>query len=152
MKTSVIKSSFAILVLLASFASQAFSEEIYTGFLSNKAVGGYDTVAYFTEGKAVKGKSEFKSSYLDAEWYFSSAENKALFDGDPDKYRPQYAGHCAWAVAENQAKAPGDPKVWRIVDDKLYLNYNKEVQSRWSKDIPGFIQLADQYWPEVSTK
>ena len=138
------------LVSLTSLAGQAFAEEIYTGFLSNKAVAGYDTVAYFTEGKPVKGKNEFKVTYLDAEWHFSSAENKTLFEENPDKYRPQYAGHCAWAVAENQAKAPGNPKYWRIVDDKLYLNYNEEVQNRWFNDIPGFIELADKYWPEVS--
>jgi len=139
-------------VVLCFLAQQSLAGEIYTGLFNNKAVGGYDTVAYFTEGVPMKGKSKFKVEYLGADWYFSSAKNKKLFEEDPDKYRPQYNGHCAWAVAENQSKAPGDPKYWKIVDDKLYLNYNKEVQSRWFKDIPGFIELADKYWPEVSEK
>lgn len=141
----------ALVALLSSLASQSsFSDEIYTALFSDKAVGGYDTVAYFTEGKPVKGKKKFKVEHLEAEWFFSSAENKALFEANPDKYRPQYGGHCAWAVGANSAKAEGNPKYWRLVDDKLYLNYSKDVQSKWLKDVPGFIAKADKIWPEIS--
>ena len=38
---------------------------------------------------------------------------------------------------------------WQIVDGKLYLNYNKAIQEKWMRDIPGFIRLADQNWPGV---
>jgi endo-alpha-1,4-polygalactosaminidase (GH114 family) len=38
---------------------------------------------------------------------------------------------------------------WKIVEGKLYLNYNHEVQKKWLKDVPGFIQKADQNWPGV---
>lgn len=135
---------------LLFLACQTHAGEIYTSLFNNKAAGGYDTVAYFTEGKPVKGNKKYTVEYLGADWHFSSEKNKALFEQDPDKYRPQYDGHCAWAVAETQSKAPGNPEYWKIVDDKLYLNYNEEVQSRWVKDIPGFIKLANEYWPEVS--
>ena len=135
-------------ILLASVLVHS-GDEIYTGFGSNKAVKGYDTVAFFTEGKPVKGDKAFQSEYKGAKWLFSSAENKAAFDKNPEKYAPQYGGHCAWAVGENAARAPGNPKYWRIVDDKLYLNYNKSVQETWLQDIEGYIEKANKNWPEL---
>ena len=45
--------------------------------------------------------------------------------------------------------AKGNPKIWRIEDDKLYLNYDDEVQATWEKDIPGFIGLAEKNWPAI---
>ena len=124
-------------------------DEIYTGTFSSKAVSGYDTVSYFTEGQPVKGNKQHKLKYKGATWLFSSAENKALFEANPEKYAPQYGGHCAWAVGENAARAPGDPKLWKIVNDKLYLNYNETVQERWLEDVPGFIAKADENWPKL---
>jgi hypothetical protein len=38
---------------------------------------------------------------------------------------------------------------WKIVDGKLYLNLNRKIQKKWEKDIPGYIQKADQNWPGV---
>lgn len=142
----------AMLSLSLGFSSATLAEEIYTDFFSDKAVSGYDPVAYFTEGKAVKGDKDYSLEYLGANWYFSSKSNKALFEAEPDKYRPQYGGHCAWAVGANNAKAKGDPKFWRIVDDKLYLNYNQEVQDKWVADIPAFIERANKNWPSLSDK
>ena len=57
------------------------------------AIHGYDTVAYHTENRAVKGKSEFSYEWNDAEWHFASAENRDLFAADPDRYAPQYGGY-----------------------------------------------------------
>ena len=137
-------------IMLLFFGSAAWAgNDIYTGWFSNKAVSGYDTVAYFTESKAVKGNAKFKFKYLDAEWYFNSAENLELFKNNPDKYRPQYGGFCAWAVAVKKQRAPGDPNYWKIVDGKLYLNYDNSVQKQWLEDIPGFIRKADENWPKM---
>ncbi|EDP66904.1 YHS domain protein [alpha proteobacterium BAL199] len=128
--------------------ARAAEAPVYTGFLSSLAVNGYDPVAYFTEGKPVEGSSNFKSSYQGATWYFASAANKAAFDAEPAKYAPQYGGYCAWAVSQGYT-AKGDPAHWKIVDGKLYLNYNAEVQSKWIEDIPGHIRAADGNWPKV---
>ena len=38
----------------------------------------------------------------------------------------------------------------RVVNDKLYLNYNLDVQKQWRADIPGMVTRADKNWPEVS--
>jgi YHS domain-containing protein len=137
----------AALLLFASPA-QAAKEPVYTGWLSNVAVGGYDAVAYFTDGKPVEGSDAFEFEYMGATWRFASAANRDTFAADPSRYAPQYGGYCAWAVSQGYT-AKGDPAHWRIVDGKLYLNYNGEVQSRWEGDIPGNIRAADANWPKV---
>jgi len=106
------------------------------------AIRGYDTVAYFTQSKPVKGVEEFNVEWSGAKWLFSSAEHAELFRSDPEKYAPQYGGYCAFGVAEDYlVKIEADQ--WEIVDGKLYLNYDKKVQKRWLKDIPGYITKAD---------
>ncbi len=147
MKKSIVRPLCAVLMLLAS---HSFAEDIYTDFFSDNALSGYDAVAYFTEGKPVKGKKEYKTEYLGADWFFSSEKNKKMFEESPDTYRPQYGGHCAWAVGANNAKAKGDPKYWKIVNEKLYLNYNQDVQNKWLNDVPGFIEKANANWPRLS--
>jgi YHS domain-containing protein len=123
-------------------------DPVYTGFLSSLAVGGYDPVAYFTEGKPVEGSSDFETSYNGATWRFASAEHKAAFEADPMRYAPKYGGYCAWAAAQGYT-AKGDPQYWRIVDGALYLNYDSGVQKKWEADIPGFIEKADGNWPKI---
>jgi YHS domain-containing protein len=112
------------------------------------AIDGYDPVAYFNEGRPVEGKSEFAHGWMGATWYFASADNRDLFAADPDQYAPQYGGYCAWAVSQGYT-AKIDPEAWKIVDDKLYLNYSKEVQAQWSQDIPGNIAKGDANWPKI---
>lgn len=148
------KVKFVLAALAAAFAAitgALAKDPVYTGRFSQLAVDGHDAVAYFTEGKPVKGSSEFETEYNGAVWRFSSAENLEVFTADPEAYAPQYGGYCAWAVSQGYT-ARGNPDNWRIVDDKLYLNYNDEVQDRWEKDIPGFIELANANWPGVLDK
>ncbi len=120
---------------------------IYTAEDSNLALGGFDTVSYFT-GTPVEGSADFATEYKGASFQFASLENLNTFLGDPEQYAPQYGGHCAWGAA-NAAAYPGDPKVYAVVDGKLYLNYNAEVQEGWNKDTASFIQAADAAWPGV---
>ena len=75
-------------------------------------------------------------------------DNRDAFAANPERYAPQYGGYCAWAVSQGYT-ASGDPTVWAIVDDKLYINYNKKIGERWSVDPKGFIVLADGNWPKV---
>jgi len=77
--------------ILLTNSAMAF-DEVNTTFFG-VAIKGYDTVAYHTEGRALKGKSKFSHKWNDAKWYFSSAENKDLFAADPEHYAPQYGGY-----------------------------------------------------------
>ncbi len=124
---------------------------VYTGTFSSVALSGYDPVAYFTQKAAVKGSDEFKMTWNGAEWHFANAADLAAFKANPAKYAPQYGGYCAWAVSQGYT-ASGDPTVWKVVNDKLYVNYNAEVGEKWQKNIPGFITAANTNWPKIIAK
>ena len=142
----------AAAVLVAGEHPAAAAEKpVHTGWFSDLAVSGYDPVAYFREGKPVMGQKTFAHKWNGATWQFASAENRDAFVAAPEKYAPAYGGYCAWAVAQGYT-ASGDPLVWNIVGGKLYLNYNKDVQANWAKDIPGHIVRADKNWPTVLDK
>jgi YHS domain-containing protein len=137
----------AALGIFASFGTQdAFARDrYYTGWLNKDAASGYDVVAYFTDSKPVKGSNEFTADWNGVTWKFSSAENLEKFKADPEAYAPQYGGYCAWAMARGDF-ASTNPEAWRIVDGKLYLNYDKSIQKKWEADIPGFIKSANGEW------
>ena len=141
--------AFCLLVLVAGPAVAA-EEPVFTG-RGDFAINGYDSVAYHLEMKPVKGDSDFTAQFDGATWRFKSAENRDLFQSDPQRWAPKYGGYCAWAVSNNYT-AKTSPKAWSIVDDRLYLNYSLNVRRKWSKDIPGNITRADKNWPDVLNK
>jgi YHS domain-containing protein len=108
-------------------------------------------VSYFTPGAPVKGSSDFTATYKNAIYQFSSAENRDAFKQDPAKYAPQYGGFCAFGVTMNR-KFDTDPLAFKIVDEKLYLNLNSQVQERWLTDVDGFINTAEQNWGDIKAK
>ena len=132
----------SVALLAATSLSHAETPVFATG---QGAIRGYDTVAYFTEGKAIKGSPEFTVDWNGATWRFASAANRDAFADDPVRYAPQYGGHCAYAMSTGKL-VPTDPEAWHIVDGKLYLNYSKRVQRRWLQDVPGFVAKADTQW------
>ncbi|MDG1066989.1 MAG: YHS domain-containing (seleno)protein [Sulfitobacter sp.] len=135
----------------AAFAGEQFVDE--TGF----AVSGYDVVAYFslpqsaigqTQTAPVEGNKSITAEYNGATFAFSSEANRDLFTANPAKYAPQYDGHCAYGVAKG-GKAPGNPTLWRIVDDKLFLNITKNVVGFWEEDIPANLNKSTANWPSL---
>lgn len=145
---AVFAAALLAIAALVPASAHAASDPVYTGIFSDLAVSGYDPVAYFREGKPVEGSSDFETEYDGATWRFASQENLDAFVADPAAYAPQYGGYCAWAVSQGYT-ASGDPDYWKIVDGKLYLNYDADVQATWEQDIPGHIQSADGNWPSV---
>lgn len=109
------------------------------------AILGYDTVAYFTEDRAVEGSAEFEHPWQGARWLFSSEDHRDLFASDPARYAPQYGGNCAGAMARGRV-ARVDPEAWVIVDDKLYLNYDKRYREEFVEDAGVQIARADAEW------
>lgn len=141
-KITLLAATFILLLSNVAVAADA----VRTTWLGNLAVEGYDPVAYFTENAAVKGSKEFQWEWMDANWRFSSEENLNAFKLEPEKYAPQYGGYCAWAVSNNYT-AGIDPEQFTVLDGKLYLNYNAEVQTMWTAERGERIKLADEYWP-----
>ncbi len=131
--------------------AQAASSAIFTPS-SGLALDGYDTVAFFTQGRPVRGEARFETAWQGARWRFSTQDHLNQFLAEPARFAPQYGGYCAWAVGAQNALAPGDARYWRIVDGKLYVNYDAGVQRQWVRDIPGFILAADRNWPAILTR
>jgi len=139
----------AVVLLAAMISTQAFAlDPTYTALFSSEAIKGYDTVAYFTENKPVKGKSDFSTEYNEATWLFSSQENLDLFLANPEMYAPQYGGYCAYAVSQGST-ASIKPELFTIHDGKLYLNYNEKINNKWNANKEAFISDADKNWPEL---
>lgn len=137
--------------------AQAFSAEPIntlekSGFFKYKpsglAIRGADTVAYFTQNAYVQGSDEFTTEWQGATWKFVSQEHLDLFTNNPESFAPQYGGYCAYGVAGGYL-VKIEPENWTVVDGKLYLNYNDGVQKKWNKDIPGFIQKADEQFQSL---
>lgn len=144
---SVLQTLILMLGMIFSGSSLAL-DPVYTGFFSSEAIKGYDSVAYFTENKPVKGKSEFSLERNGATWLFASQENLDLFKTDPEKYSPQYGGYCAYAVSQGTT-ASIKPELFTIHNGKLYLNYNEKINAQWSKNKDDFISKADVQWPKL---
>jgi hypothetical protein len=140
---------FLVFVLL--FGLPAYAGSLVSQSSSGIAIKGYDPVAYFTENKAIKGSDEFTHRWLGATWNFASAEHMEMFIADPINYLPQYGGYCAASMAGG-AIYEADPEAWRIVDGMLYLNYSTWVMTKWAKDIPGNISVANEKWVQVKSK
>lgn len=153
MKSIFRRLSSALLLSVSLFSLSATAAEpintlekkgLISGFESSGvAIRGYDTVAYFTQGKPVEGSTEFTTEWEGASWRFSSQEHLDLFTASPEDYAPQYGGYCAYGVAKD-GLVKIEPENWSIIDDKLYLNFNDKVQGLWEADIAGFISAADR--------
>lgn len=118
---------------------------------ANLALQGHDPVAYFTTGGPLAGDSAHQLTWNGAVWRFATAENKAQFTAEPTAYAPQFGGYCAWATSRGYI-APGDAQHWRIVDNRLFLNFNDRARTLWEQDITGNIVLGDRNWPRVLTE
>ena len=136
----------AALLLLASNAFAV--DAINTTFFGNLAIEGYDPVAYFTMNESMEGNKNFEYQWKEATWRFTSQSHLDLFKSEPEKYAPQYGGYCAYAVSQNM-NAGIDPDQFTIINDKLYLNYNKKINQKWLADRDQYILDADMYWPNI---
>lgn len=117
----------------------------------NIAIKGFDTVAYFTSETAVQGNSQYQLVWNGAKWLFSSAENLEKFKANPEQFAPQFGGYCSFAVSKGYT-ADGDPQAWKIVDGKLYLNYNQKVKEMWEAEQETRIKNGEKNWQEFQKK
>ena len=124
---------------------------IYTSLFSSLALKGYDTVAYFTQNKAVEGVSKYQTKYKGATWYFASEENLQAFTKEPTKYAPQYGGYCAYAMATGDFVS-AQPKNWTIYNGLLYVNYSDDVQKTWEAKKDDYMANANKQWEKLEPK
>ena len=148
----------ALAVLCAAFFAQAVHAGPQFIDMSGFAVSGYDVVAYrgldqspvgTPQPRAVPGRADITADYNGATFAFATVANRTAFAADPARYVPQYDGHCAYGVAQG-GKVPGNPPLWRIVDDKLYLNITRNVVGFWEEDIPANLDKSEGNWPAIA--
>jgi YHS domain-containing protein len=147
MKRLILSIPILALVLAAGSANARYVNVDRNGL----ALQGYDTVAYFTDGKPVMGDANITATFDGATYRFASAEHKASFEREPAKYVPQFGGFCAYAVSINKT-ASIDPNFWEIVDGRLILQHNRKAWDLWHKDPTANLQKADANWPGLVQK
>lgn len=111
------------------------------------AVQGYDVISYRI-GKPTVGTSQYAMAYEGGTYIFASADNLKTFKADPERYVPAYGGFCAYGVAAGK-KFHGDPEHWSLVDGKLYLNINDDVQRQWEAKRGDYISEAEAQWSKI---
>ena len=139
--------SVALLVLPLAAQTNTLLNLDKTGL----AIQGYDPVAFFTDGKPVKGKSEFVAKHDGAVYLFASKEHRDTFKADPAKYEPAFGGYCAYGVSRNKL-VEIDPEAFQIMDGKLLLQYSKGVRDNFNKDAIGNLSKANANWPGLVEK
>jgi YHS domain-containing protein len=116
------------------------------------AIKGYDPVAYFKVNKAVKGNKEISHLHQGVLYYFSNTINKEEFKSNPSKYEPEYGGWCAYAMGVKGDKVSIDPETFKIVDNRLYLFYNRffnNTLKSWNNNEAVLKKQADIYWTTI---
>jgi YHS domain-containing protein len=106
---------------------------------------GYDAVAYFKQGKAVKGDPKYSSSYEGATYYFASVDDKDAFDKSPAKYKPQYGGYCADAMKKGLLHDI-DPNQFFVYKGKLYVCTGEAQIKDFEAKPDANIKKADKKW------
>jgi len=83
-----------------------------------------------------------------ATYWFANEANLNEFKDNPEKYKPQYGGFCAYAVRRDRLR-PVDPTIFQIVDGRLMLQHSKQADRLFKNDVSGNVKLADGYWPAL---
>lgn len=112
------------------------------------ALAGYDPVAFFTDNAAVRGDSIHRASFGGATYWFASEAHRALFVAQPARYVPQFGGYCAFGASRGYA-AKVEIDTWQIIDGRLTLNYDKDVQRTFNQDVAGYLRKANENWPGI---
>ena len=151
---NLIKTSILGLALLVS--SVAFAQDNKANNIdnSNIALQGYSPVSYLDLGIAQKGLKEFKSEHEKVVYYFTSADQKATFDKNPNRYKPQYGGFCAFGTYAG-AKFRPDPNKFIVKDGKYFLylyNLELDAQQLWlaEKNHKKLVSVANKNWEKLS--
>jgi YHS domain-containing protein len=84
------------------------------------ALRGMDVVSYFQPSGPVKGQPAWRHDFDGARYVFASAQNRAAFVADPDRWLPPFDGLCTAGLSKGFI-GQSDPMVWKIVNGKLYL-------------------------------
>lgn len=135
------------LVATAAPARATTSERFVLDRATGLALGGVDPVTYFTTGAPLLGKADHEARWAGVVWRFTSAANRAAFLEAPETYAPRFGGHDPVAAARGRI-AEGDPDIYLVVDDKLYLFHSEESRGLLEAH-PNLAAEAERAWPRL---
>jgi hypothetical protein len=141
-------SLLAILAAVAPASRAATTETLVVDRYIGLAIGGYDPVAFYTEGKPVAGSPDFELEYSGAIWRFRNIGNREAFAARPDIYMPKFGGYDPVGVAHGVAVA-GNPGVWAITGGQLFLFYDRDRLAAFAADAQRITSVAERKWPDV---
>ncbi len=126
----------------------ATTERIVVDWHTGLAIGGYDPVAFYTDGKPMPGNPDLEFAYGGTVWRFCNIGNREAFAARPDVYMPQFGGYDPLGVAHGVAVA-GNPSVWLIAGGRLFLFYDRNRLETFTADPERIIGEAERNWPGV---
>lgn len=134
-------------VFSVDFAAYATTtERVVVNRYSGLAIGGFDPVAYFTESLAVRGLPDFEATESGAVWRFRNEGNRASFVSHPEVYGPRFGGYDPVDIGRGVTYA-GSPRIWLIVDNRLYLFGREESRDAFAANPARFLKDAEARWP-----
>ncbi|MEL6686785.1 MAG: YHS domain-containing (seleno)protein [Pseudomonadota bacterium] len=150
LKSSLIATAlaFGTLTTTTVFAADEVNLAAAKGQPAGLAVQGYDVISYRTNDKPVVGSADFSTEFEGATYRFANQANLDTFNTDPAHYAPAYGGFCAYGVSKGK-KFEVDPTAYKVVDDVLYLNFNKSIQKKWAKKTDQYISKAETKWTDI---
>jgi len=143
--TGFIFRAVGLFAAILVFCGQTVASDLTSTDKDGVAIQGYDTVAYFTQNRAVEGKPEYSYTWQDARWFFLSPEHRDMFAKDPQAFAPRYGGYCSGGMALGR-KSRSDPTAWKIIDGKLYLAFNHNDIETFVETAGSSIPTADENW------
>jgi YHS domain-containing protein len=151
-RVSTMAKAFVVVLLGAASVAHAVKTTggEYNSLHAGPGAKGYDAGAYFTDGRPTPGTDRYTYDYGGVKWQFASKEHRDAFAANPAKYTPQYGGFCSWGVSVGKLFDVDPVNGWKIVDGKLYLNFNAEINDTFAKDARSFIAKADRNWPALN--
>jgi hypothetical protein len=123
-------------------------DRVASDWRTGLAIHGFDPVAYFTDSRPSPGRPEFERVHQGAIWRFRNEGNRAAFAADPDVYLPRFGGHDPVALTRGVA-TPGNPLVWLMSGNRLYLFHSHETRNAFAADPDAMIAASDERWPGV---
>jgi YHS domain-containing protein len=137
------------LVVGSTVSGVATTEMIVVDWHTGLAIGGYDPVAFFTDGKPMAGSADFELRYGGAVWRFCNIGNRDAFADRPDVYMPRFGGYDPTSIARGVA-TPGNPNVWLIAGQRLFLFYDNDRLEKFAADSGHLLAEAERKWPTVA--
>jgi hypothetical protein len=139
----------AIVAAAVAPAAAQTTEQVVVDRHSGLAIYGFDAVAYFTDGRASRGRGDLEFPFAGAVWRFRNEGNRAAFVGHPEVYMPRFGGYDPLSLARGVA-APGHPELWVLAEGHLYLFQTPDSRNAFRTDPQSAMQAAEARWPEVS--